>query len=272
MLSFALLLLSSPKITNPTTRPVVGPSYLFFTNTAAAAAAAKAAAAEATPAGGAHGGGASHPQGPSSFMVRTPVAFVQPPPPSPTYVTGPQPMVSAGYATSQPAGGAMNGLRAGGGGGGGAASYPQHPGTMTFDQSRAAAVSLAPAAPARTGGGGSGSGGGKGGKRRRTDLVPSGSVVQGGTVQMAFEGGCYGSVQVRPKGGPQPWGCGAARGCVQPSLEKGRGGGVKVARTLVRCPALHEEGATKRVLRAKIPPCLDVDLLCLFTSSVGAGR
>lgn len=45
-------------------------------------------------------------------------------------------------------------------------------------------------------------GGGGGGKRRRTDLVPRGSVVQGGTVQMAFEGGCYGSVQVRKKGGP----------------------------------------------------------------------
>ncbi|CAM9502121.1 unnamed protein product, partial [Ectocarpus sp. 4 AP-2014] len=42
-------------------------------------------------------------------------------------------------------------------------------------------------------------GGGSGSKRRRTDLVANGSVVQGGTVQMAFEGGCYGSVQIHNK-------------------------------------------------------------------------
>ena len=194
-------------------------------------------------------------------MARSPVSLLQPSAPAAAATAaytiprsvpmGPQPAAREVHGWEQPPRNNNIGVAAAA-----AARLPQHPGTMPFEQSRAAAGSLNPHTPtaraSRGGGsrgrggrggrgsrggrgagggrkgsggalvteaaawlgvgagelassdeergsgrgGGGGGGGGGGSKRRRTDLVPRGSVVQGGTVQMAFEGGCYGSVQV----------------------------------------------------------------------------
>lgn len=187
-------------------------------------------------------------------MARSPVSLLQPSAPAAAAATaaytiprsvpmGPQPAAREVHGWEQPPRNNNIVVAAAA-----AARLPQHPGTMPFEQSRAAAGSLNPPTPTarasrgggsrgrggrggrgsrggrgagggRKGSGGAlvteaaawlgvgagelassdeerGSGGGGGSKRRRTDLVPRGSVVQGGTVQMAFEGGCYGSVQV----------------------------------------------------------------------------
>ncbi|CAM9954210.1 unnamed protein product, partial [Scytosiphon promiscuus] len=144
-------------------------------------------------AGGGGAAAASSPgHGPSGFAARAPAPLLQPAPPTPFMAlhTARLPIGYGGSGTVVPVSAP-----------GGPAPAPPAP---------AYPASGASAGPALGGdgangrvreanGGRGGGGGGSGNKRRRTDLVPNGSVVQGGTVNMAFEGGCYGSVQIHNK-------------------------------------------------------------------------